>query len=156
MKLFIANCSKQDHDFYYRVPERSKSIVVNIPSGRQHVISNTPEVIQHIINQHVIYGMQERSKTNGNFSGICYSIEREITESAIIDGAEQKNENLENLSKQLLTESAVAFDQAVDNAAIQSGKNPIEGGIEMEITGEAIDQDQQDAPSLNTKIKVKK
>ncbi|MFP1495963.1 hypothetical protein ACLB1Q_06575 [Escherichia coli] len=55
-----------------------------------------------------------------------------------------RTENLESLSEEILAASAVSLNNAVDQAVIQSGEKPQPGGIEMEITGEAINTEQED------------
>ncbi|HCP9632305.1 TPA: hypothetical protein OF720_004844, partial [Escherichia coli] len=52
--------------------------------------------------------------------------------------------------------SAVSLNNAVDQAVIQSGEKPQPGGIEMEITGEAVNTEQENPPSTKRNIKVKK
>ncbi|EOT5948836.1 hypothetical protein ACK6F9_002240 [Escherichia coli] len=156
MKLYIANCSRQPHTFNYKLPEKTQSFGVIIPSGRQHMIENQSDIIDHIIRQHEPYGFQRCDKVDKNFSGICYSIDKPVSVGRIEDCAEQKTENLESLSEEILAASAVSLNNAVDQAVIQSGEKPQPGGIEMEITGEAINTEQENPPSTKRNIKVKK
>ncbi|HEY4437684.1 MAG TPA: hypothetical protein VGN40_16160 [Lelliottia sp.] len=156
MKLFVINCSRQAHTFNYKLPEKLQSFGVTIPSGKQHPIEQPPEVIAHIIRQHEPYGFQPKDQVDKNFSGICYSIEKEASSSEIIENFEQKIENLDNQSQQILEASAVALDVAVDNAIIQGGESPLADGIQMEIKGEAIDQDQPNPAKIDKKVQVKK
>lgn len=156
MKLFIANCSRQAHTFNYKLPEKTQSFGVTIPAGRQHMIEQTEDVIAHIIRQHEPYGFQPKNKVDDNFSGICYSIEKTVSTSEIIDNAEQRKENLDNQSQKILEASAVVLNNAVDNAVLQSGETPLSDGIQMEIKGEAIDQDQPNPAKVDKKVQVKK
>lgn len=156
MKLFIANCSRQAHILNYKLPEKTQSFGVTIPAGRQHMIDQPEDVIYHIISQHEPYGFQHRDKTDKNFSGICYELEKPLSSNQIIQNAEQKTENLDDMSQQILEVSAVALNNAVETAVIQSGEKPLGDGIQMEIKGEAIDQDQPNATKVDKKIQVKK
>lgn len=156
MKLFIANCSRQAHMFNYKLPEKSQSFGVAIPAGRQHMIDQSEDVIRHIISQHEPYGFQHRNKVDKNFSGICYELEKPLSSSQIIDNADQKKENLDEMSQKILEVSAVALNNAVETAVIQSGEKPLGDGIQMEIKGEAIDQDQPNPTKVDKKIQVKK
>ncbi|EOC9629720.1 hypothetical protein [Enterobacter ludwigii] len=158
MKLFIANCSRQTHNFTYKLPERTQQYGQPLRAGEQIIIENNADVIHHIIDQHKPYGFLPADKMNKTFSGICYSIDKEIDFSRFKDGADQKTENLENLSKDILAASALALDQTIDNEVMKTGlvNAPSENGVEIEITGEAVNKDQDNAPSFNTTVKVEK
>lgn len=156
MKLFIANCSRQAHMFNYKIPENTQAFGVLIRAGQQHLLEYPPEVIQHIIGQHEPYGLQPRDKVNDKFSGICYSIEKVVKSSEIIDNAEQKVENLDNMSQEILNASAVSLNNAVEQAVLQGGEIPLGGGVEIEIKGEAVNTEQPDPPKLNKTVKVQK
>lgn len=156
MKLFVANCSRQAHNFNYKLPEKSQPFCVKINSGAQHMFEYPPEAIDSIIQQHEPYGLQPRNKVDRHFSGLCYSIDRPISANEIINGSEQKLENLGNMSQEILKASAVAMNQAVESAVAQSGETPMDEGIQLEIKGEAINQDQDSPLSINKKIQVKK
>lgn len=156
MKLYIANCSRQAHNFNYKLPEKSQSFGVTIRAGGQHMIENQSDVIHHIIEQHEPYGFQRCDKVDKTFSGICYAIDKPVTVGRIEDNAEQKVENLDNMSQAILEANAVSMSNAVDNAVLQSGQTPKPGEVQMEITGEAVNIDQDNAPSLNKTIKVRK
>lgn len=158
MKLFIANCSRQKHNFTYKLPERTQQYGQPIRAGEQIVIEHNEDVILHIIEQHEPYGFLDADNLDKSFSGICYSIDREVSFSRFKEGTEQKTENLENLSKDILAASALALDQTVDNEVMKTGlvQAPSESGVEIEITGEAVNKEQDNAPSFNTTLKVDK
>lgn len=156
MKLYIANCSRQAHTFNYKLPEKTQSFGVTIPPGRQHMIENLSDIIGHIIRQHEPYGFQPCDKVDKSFSGICYSIDKPVSVGRIEDGAEQKTENLKAMSEEILAASAVSLNNAVDQAVIQSGEKPQPGGVEIEITGEAVNTEQENPPSSKKTVKVQK
>lgn len=156
MKLYIANCSRQAHAFNYKLPEKSQSYGVTIPAGGQHMIDNQSDIIHHIISQHEPYGFQRCDKVDKTFSGICYAIDKAVTVGRIEENAEQKTENLDNLSQTILEANAVSLSNAVDKAVIQSGESPRPGEVQVEIKGEAVNTDQDNAPSLNKTVKVTK
>lgn len=158
MKLHIANCSRQTHNFTYKLPERTQQYGQPVRAGEQIVIENNADVIRHIIDQHAPYGFLAADKLNKTFSGICYSIDKEVDFSRFKDGADQKTENLENLSKDILAAGALAMDQTVDGEVMKTGvvSGPSEHGVEIEITGEAVNKDQDNAPSFSTTVKVEK
>lgn len=156
MKLYIANCSRQTHHFNYKIPEKLQSFGVPIKPGQQHMIEQLPEVIRHIIKQHEPYGFQCCTKVDKHFSGICYSLDKPVTVGGIEEGAEQKTENLENMSQSILEASAISVNKTVDDAVLKSGETPLGDGITMEITGEAVDQEQPNPLKTNKTVKVQK
>ena len=156
MKLFIANCSRQAHTFNYKLPEKAQSFGVTIPAGGQHMIDNQSDVIYHIIRQHEPYGFQRCDKVDKTFSGICYSIDKPVAVGRIEENAEQKTENLDDLSQSILEANAVSMSNAVDKAVMQSGETPKPGEVVVEITGEAVNVEQDNPPKLNKTVKVQK
>lgn len=156
MKLFIINCSRQSHNFNYKLPEKTQSFGFTIPSGKQQCIEQPPEVIDCIIRQHEPYGLRDKNKVGKNFSGICYSTEKEASTSEIIENAEQNLEHLDDRSQEILEASALTLNNAVESAVMQSGMAPKEDGIVMEIKGEAINQDQANPEKVDKKVQVKK
>lgn len=156
MKLFIANCSHQPHLFNYKLPEKAQPFGVTIRAGAQHEIENQSDIIHHIIKQHEPYGFQPCHKVDKNFSGICYSIDKPVTVGRIEENAEQKVENLDNLSQGILEANAVSLNNLVENAVLQSGEAPKDDGVQIEIVGEAINQDQLNPPKLAKTVKVQK
>lgn len=156
MKLYIANCSRQAHNFNYKLPEKAQPFGAVIPAGGQHVIDNQSDIISHIIRQHEPYGFQRCDKVDHTFSGICYAIDKPVTVGIIVDNAEQKTENLDDMSQRILEANAVSLSNAVDNAVLQSGETPKPGEVQIEITGEAVNNDQDNAPSLKKTINVSK
>jgi hypothetical protein len=156
MKLFIANCSRQAHTFNYKLPEKTQSFGVTVPAGGQHVIDNQSDVIHHIIRQHEPYGFQRCDRVDKDFSGICYAIDKPVTVGRIEENAEQKTENLDDMSQKILEANAVSLKNAVDHAVLQSGETPKPGEVQVEITGEAVNTEQDNAPSLKKTVKVTK
>lgn len=156
MKLYIANCSRQAHNFNYKLPEKTQSFGVTIRAGGQHVIDNQSDVIHHIIKQHEPYGFQRCDKVDKTFSGMCYAIDKPVTVGRIEENAEQKVENLDDMSQSILEANAISMSNAVDNAVLQSGQVPKPGEVQIEIVGEPVNADQENPPKLNKTVKVTK
>ena len=154
MKLFIANCSMQKHKFNYRVPEKIQQFTRDIFPGNQVCIEESPEIIQYIIEQHEIYGLQQSSRVDGKFSGICYSVDKPVSHGHITNGHEQKKENMDDMSQQILEASAATINSTINNEVLKTGETPRDG-LELEIVGEAVNQEQENAPaSLKKTVKV--
>lgn len=156
MKLYIANCSRQPHLFNYKLPEKAQPFGVTIRPGSQHVIDNQSEIISHIIKQHEPYGFQPCEKVDHGFSGICYSLNKPVTIGRIEENAEQKVENLDDMSQKILEANAVSLNTLVENAIIQNGEVPKNEGVQVELVGEAVNLDQPNPPKLAKTVKVQK
>lgn len=156
MKLYLANCSRQKHIFNYKVPEKTQQFMQPIPAGSQIMLNYPEDVVMFILQQHEPYGLQHYRKVDKNFAGTCYAIDEPISAADIMNGVEQKTANLKQAGEDLLNASAVAYNNALDNAAAAAGEKPLGEGLVMEITGEAVNTDQPDPPSLDKKINVKK
>jgi hypothetical protein len=77
IKMYVANCSSQNVEFNYRLPEVPSPRMQPIPIGRQIQISGTlssPDV-EAIIAQHAIYGLVHVSEIDRTrpFVGLCWS-----------------------------------------------------------------------------------
>lgn len=156
MKLFIANSSRQAHTFNFKLPEKAQPFGVTIKSGQQHVFDYPTDVIYHIIRQHEPYGLQPRNRVDSSFSGICYSTDKAVSESEIIENSEQRLENWDDMSQRILEASALTLNQAIESAVIQGGQAPKKDGIVMEINGKAVDQDQLNPAKVDKKVQVTK
>lgn len=154
MKLYIANCSRQPHTFNYKLPEKTQSFGVTIPSGRQHMIENQSDIIDHIIRQHEPYGFQRCDKVDKNFSGICYSIDKPVSVGRIEDCAEQKTENLESMSEEILAASAVSLNNAVDQAVILA-KNLNQVVLKWKSPGKRLTPNRKIRPAQSEILRLK-
>lgn len=96
MKLFVANCSIQDHDFAYRQLETGKLCTQRIHAGSQSMIYKDAPMneLELIIQQHLIYGMipAQQAKNAKGFVGLCYSIDKPVDVEAIMH-ARESNDN---------------------------------------------------------------
>ncbi|PHI31166.1 hypothetical protein [Budvicia aquatica] len=155
MKLYIANCTHQSHFFNYRLPERLQPFFHAIPSGHQVMLDMPKDSVNFVIEQHELYGLCLASKINGKFSGLCYSIDKEMDVNAIQNGIDQKLENMEAQSQEIRENGVIAMNHVLDQAAIQNGEAP-QAGLEVEIKGEPLDSTKGDAKTFTQKIKVGK
>lgn len=156
MKLFISNCTHQTHFFNYKLPERAQPHGIRIKPGAQEVIEGLPEAIRYIIEQHEPYGFTHIKDTKPGFSGMCYSIDKPISSTMILDAHEAKQEDLEDLSQEILENSAASITQTLENTMRAAGSDQPFGEVEVSIQGEAINQETKNPPKLDKKIKVVK
>lgn len=94
MKLFIANTTKQRHDFTYRKPETGRLVYHPINAGSQAaVLDGSKADIDVIIQQHQTYGLIDATKIDQNraYIGLCFSIDKPVP-SRIIEKAMRDND----------------------------------------------------------------
>lgn len=93
--LFIANTSKQHHDFAYRLPEEQNIRYETIRAGSQARIGGDlqRETIDRIIKQHTAYGLKDVSDLprNSAFVGLCFSIDKPVSFDTIMETFEQND-----------------------------------------------------------------
>jgi hypothetical protein len=135
MKLYIANCSKQDHQFTYGLLENPRPFMQRIRSGAQIVIDGQPEEIEHILKQHAAYGLQEAKHVKKGFSGIAYQMDKPISVSNIEQGIGQRDQEMIDRALEVRKITAAAADQAISQKAQEMGLKQ-RSGIEIEITEE--------------------
>ncbi|HID8400050.1 MULTISPECIES: hypothetical protein [Serratia] len=95
MKFYIANTTKQRHDFAYRQPETGRLIYNPINAGAQSVVMDgTRAEIDQVIQQHAVYGLIDATKIDQNrvYIGLCYSVDKPV-ESRIIEKAMRDNDD---------------------------------------------------------------
>lgn len=119
--LYIANCTKQDHDFVFQLPEAKSHHKRLIPAGGQIRLKDIePTTAESIIEHHAIYGMRDLAKIKHEkgFVGLCYS-DREIKLSGIAAAVEHNDEALQQEGLALRKQASVAADQAVLSSGIE-------------------------------------
>lgn len=121
MKLFIANCTKQNIDFQYRLPESARIFQRLINIGQQERIHSdnlTVEEIDHIVKQHAPYGLvrvDEIDRTK-SFIGMCYSIDKEVNMQRVMSALAHNDDVLEERGRITRQESAVALNNSLEQA----------------------------------------
>lgn len=150
--LYIANASKQKHDFIYRIPEESNVRRQQIQPGSQIVIyqPNAPQnVLNMIIDQHKAYGLVDvadidRSKP---FVGLCYCFDKPIKVEKIMYADEHNAGVLQETSQEARKMSAAALHAAIERAT--------EGGAKLEsLELEVVEQNGSTEPGLNERVEV--
>ena len=104
-RLFIANCTKQHHDFVYRVPETMQLKSQLIRAGEQAWIANTEftsDWIEKIVKDHRRYGLVHATEVKNarTFVGLCYMVDKPMTLDAILNGFAVNDEVLEERAEE--------------------------------------------------------
>jgi len=146
MKLYIANCSKQVHNFMYRVPESNGIRAQPILEGGQIQISGElqPETVDYIVSQHAAYGLIplgeiDRAKP---FVGLCYSVDKPIAAAAIQRLMIHNQGVLEERAEETLKATALANNQLLESGVERLARDarrqiPTIGDLEISITEES-------------------
>lgn len=154
MKLYIGNSGRQKHLFNYKLPERMQPFSQDIPAGSQICLNVTKDEAEHIIAQHAPYGLTAVGKLARDFSGLFYSLDKEITAANIETGADKITEKLQGLSEEVRKGSVTAIDAKLAEAAASGGKQR-KSGLKVEITGEPLNPEQDNAPHFSQTVEVK-
>ena len=125
--LYIANCTKQDHDFVYLAPETGRPKWVKIETGTQKQIHSSDSEINlnAIVRQHEPYGLIPVSdvKRNKAFTGMCYSFDKPVPVDAIMLADDQNTAVLERFSEDMFKQTAVAIQDQLAKDAEAPGFN---------------------------------
>lgn len=135
MKLYIANCSKQDNHFTYMLPEQMRPFARLIRAGQQTEIDSDFETINIIIRQHEIYGIQEAKKVKKGFGGLCYQIDKPISIESIKNGFTQTEQEQIDRALEARKITAASSDQLIAQKAQEFGMRQT-SALEVEVIEE--------------------
>ena len=145
MKLFIANCTKQNYIHSYRVPEESGVRTIPIRIGAQVQIPGdfSQPQIDGLIRQHAKYGMIDVAEVDRTkpFVGLCYAVDKKIPVEKIVRAMTHNEAVLEERGRDLRRASAVASSNLIEEhlhrANEQSQSDAQLSGFEMTIEEES-------------------
>lgn len=135
MKLYVANCSKQEHLFTYMLPENPRPFSHAIRAGSQIEIPGNQDAIDAIIKQHELYGMMEAKKVRKGFGNLAYQIDKPINVDAIENGFTQAEQEMIDRAQTARNVTAAAADQMIANKAQEMGLKQ-KSGLEIEVIEE--------------------
>lgn len=117
-KLYIGNCTHQQHDFNYRRPEMKSVLMQTIQAGGQVPLTGdlSTHDIASIIEQHAKYGLVSVSDIDRTkpFIGLCYSIDKPISVENLRRGFMHNEAVLTQEGVKLREESAVALSNVIE------------------------------------------
>lgn len=119
MKMFIANMTKQNCNFYYRLPEVAAPRMQTIPIGGQIQISgelSQPD-IDYIVKQKEKYGMIAASEIDRSkpFVGLCYSVGSPVRPGAIEKGIHHNIDVLVRRGHETRRDTAITINNRIEN-----------------------------------------
>jgi len=124
-KLYLANCTKQRHEFLYHAPEQRQLTKQDIEIGSQILVwRDAPrDHLIAILTQHEPYGLVDvadidRSK---HFVGMCYSFDKPIDVNKIMYTVENNDKILEERGLEARKEAAQVISHSLSQVAADSG-----------------------------------
>lgn len=122
MDLYIANCSKQEFNFTYSLPESVRPFMHMIRAGAQiQIPCKTQDDADAIISQHSIYGLKHVKDIGKRFGGVVYQFDKHINVQAIEQGIEQKDQDMIDRALEAQKITAVASDKIIAEKAQEMG-----------------------------------
>ena len=147
MKLYVANATKQVHEFWYTIPGTSGPRMQPIRPGGQIPVSGNlqPEEIDAVIKHHERYGLVEAAGIDRIkvFAGLCYSIDKPVPAAKIEKLFVHNQEVLERRAEEKLVAAALAnnsiLESKVEQAASDAGRPlPSLGDLEISISEDSV------------------
>lgn len=130
--LFIANTTKQRHEFNYRMPESNRVFMQPIDPGHQmKILNDGSEVeIDYIVKQHAKYGLvsqEEAAKARGRYIGLVYSLGSPVKVKNMDLVYKHNDEELKALAKKnLATQAAAVNKNLADITREATGKDAVD------------------------------
>ncbi len=159
MKMFVANATKQNVNFLYRIPEQQGVRVQEIAIGAQVQLSGDLDrvAIDYIIEQHSRYGLIPADSVDRtrDFTGMCYSIDKPVDVGKIEKLIHYNVEKLVEQGKKIRQEAALSTSNALDYALDDAGGGSAPGvnKFEMSVVEENHD-DRDDLPAIAEGVRV--
>ena len=146
--LYIANCTKQNLHLQYRVPEQRRLGELVIPIGAQRPTQNltTPQmsaVIEQLEASLGAIAVQNLSRSQTVFAGVCYDIDKPVQQKAIMSGLETNVGILEKQGHDLRVLAGVAISERM-------GEVPADPNEHRETTVDIVEQSQDRSSSKET------
>jgi hypothetical protein len=137
-RLYIANCTKQRHEFLYRAPEQKNHIKQPIEIGSQIAVwksdgTASRDDLQIIVEQHTAYGLVDVSEIDRtkHFVGMCYSFDKPVDIQKIMYTIESNDAVLEQRSLDLRKEGASVISHTLNQIASDAGNGL--NNVEIEV-----------------------
>jgi hypothetical protein len=133
--LYVANCSMQNHNFTYRLPEELTTRSQLIRSGNQTIIigpNADPAALMSIVKHHERFGMVEAKTIDQTraFTGLCYQWDKPIPVEKFMYVDERNKAAKTEESQETRKVSAAALHRMMQNAT--EGNSQVRG-VELEV-----------------------
>jgi hypothetical protein len=159
--LYVANCTRQPHDFLYRVPGEDMALLRRIqiqriePGTQQRIHNECPlPVLEAIVEQHRKYGLIPVTEVPNAkaYVGLCYAFDRPVDFERLSYAVDHNLGVLHDRGVQQREEAAVAIDQTIEavreDARRQGARLAPLRGTDLEVMEDA------DTPSFGEAVRV--
>jgi hypothetical protein len=148
--LYIANTSKQHHDFLYRIPEEvGRTRVQKIPMGEQIRIhkEDTLEVLMAIVDQHARYGLTAADEVDRTkpFIGLLYQFDKPIQIEKFMYADEHNAGVYEEVGREIRQTAAAALHNQIE----QVGDSQLQN-----LQSEVVEETRETDRGLNEVVEV--
>ena len=123
MKLYVANATKQNHDFQYWLPDAQRPYTRQIPIGQQILIESDTVALERIVEQHILYGITDINDVvrGTQFHGIVFSFDKPINLERLIGAMDMHDQAITDRALEQRKRSAAAVNETLMQAAAESG-----------------------------------
>jgi hypothetical protein len=121
--LYVANCTRQPHDFLYRVPGEDLALLRRVqiqrlePGQQQRIHSECAlPILEAIVAQHRKYGLIPVAEVPNarDYVGLCYSFDRPVDFERLQYAVDHNEGVLQERGVQQREEAAIAVDQVIE------------------------------------------
>lgn len=123
--LFVANTSKQNQIFMYRLPEHAIPKYAEIRPGTQVKIPGdlSPEALRLIVEHTAPYGIKAVTELprNRDFVGLCYSVDKPVQFDHLFSTFEQNDTVLNEKAEERREDQAAIIAQEIQNTMREVG-----------------------------------
>lgn len=129
MKLYVANCTAQVHDFTYRMLETDSVRRQRIEMFAQVQITGDLNQLEvdYIVKQYAVYGLvrvDEIDRTKP-FIGMCWQVDKPIAVEKIRRALEHNKLVLDEMGRKFRQEAAIATNNRLQSGLVDGNGNPI-------------------------------
>lgn len=125
MQLFVANTTKQHHDFTYRLPEDKNTRMETIKAGTQLAVGGDlpSNIVAEIIKQHAPYGLRDANELSrlDDYVGLCYNIGKPVPLENMLFLFDSNDKQLDSRAVERRETEAVAIAQTVETMGRETG-----------------------------------
>ena len=140
MHVYIANCTRQNWTYYYRLPEMHQNAHISIPSGNQERLGDrmSPNQFNALLEDLQRWGVKDFKDLKGkveDFSGLLFSVDKPIKEDHFHIGLDKVIESANQRAVEEVQKAALGLDRV--NRDKKSGRRLVKE-VTTEITGDAV------------------
>ena len=158
MKLFIANATRQIMEFCYRLPERPGALRQVIPIGGQVQVSGdlTRAEIDYVVEKASIFGLVEigDAERTGGFSGLCYSVDKPISEDRLFRAMTKRVAVLEDLGREQRKNAAIGVHDQVERQLKDHRDLGTLNGLDMQVVEQDANGGRQRVDGFEDRVNV--